>query len=290
MDASLQFYIKHNTHSTKARIDEIKYRVDVNTLEKSEVDNFELNEIGRVVLTSTKPLLFDPYKKNRQTGSFILIDTITHNTVAVGMILDKMSSDKLSSRITDKQKEHIVKSGSLISTKEREKRYDQKAQTIWITGLHGSGKNELAYSLEKELFEMGKIVVVLDGKRIRSGLNRELDYSPSDRAEHLRRVAHLCHILNDQGIIVIASFISPRESIRSQVKEIIGEERFKLVYLKADINECRKNDKYGLYKQADEGKLKYVPGVDEDYDVPESADFVVQPGDGMDFEGIFGAL
>jgi len=290
MDSYTQFYIKHNTHSTKARIDKIKYKVNVNTLENSEVDHFELNEIGRVVMTSTKPLLFDPYKKNRQTGSFILIDTITHNTVAVGMILDKMSSDKLHSRITDKEKELIVKSGSLISTEEREKRYDQKAQTIWITGLHGSGKNELAYSLEKELFEMGKTVVVLDGKRVRSGLNRELDYSPADRAEHLRRVAHIAKILNDQGIIVICSFISPKESIRQQIKEIVGEKRFKLVYMDADVDFCKKNDKYGLYKQADEGKIKHLPGVDEDYEIPESRHFTIKSGDNIKIEDIVATI
>ena len=272
MDSYTQFYIKHNTHSTKARIDKIKYKVDVNTLEKSVVDHFELNEIGRVTLTSTKPLLFDPYKKNRQTGSFILIDTITHNTVAVGMILDKMSSDKLSRRITNKQKEHIVKSGSLISTEEREKRYDQKAQTIWITGLHGSGKNELAYSLEKELFDIGKTVIVLDGKSVRSGLSNELDYSPTDRAEHLRGVAHIAKLLNDQGIIVICSFISPKESIRQQVKEIIGEDKFRLVYLDADVEYCRKNDNYGIYELADKGELYSIAGFDLAYDKPENID------------------
>ncbi len=290
MDSYTQFYIKHNTHSTKARIDKIKYKVNINTLEKSEVDHFELNEIGRVVMTSTKPLLFDPYKKNRQTGSFILIDTITHNTVAVGMILDKMSSDKLHSRITDKEKEQIVKSGSLISTEEREKRYDQKAQTIWITGLHGSGKNELAYSLEKELFEMGKTVVVLDGKRVRSGLSSELDYSPSDRAEHLRRVAHIAKILNDQGILVICSFISPKESIRQQIKEIIGENRFKLVYMDADVEFCKKNDKYGLYKQADEGNIKHLPGVDEEYDIPVIRDFTIKSGENINIEEIVATI
>ncbi len=271
MDSYTQFYIKHNSHSTKAKIDEIKYKVDVNTLEKSEVDHFELNEIGRVVITTTKPLLFDPYKNNRQTGSFILIDPITNNTVAVGMILDKLHVKNLRSRITDEERVHIVESGSLITAKQREKRYDQKAQTIWITGLHGSGKNELAYSLEKELFNMGKTVVVLDGKSVRSGLSRELDYSPSDRAEHLRRVAHICRLLNDQGIIVIASFISPKDSIRQQVKQIIGAEKFKLVYMDADIDYCRKNDLYGLYKLADEDKLSYLAGVDEDYDKPTDA-------------------
>ncbi len=270
MDPYTRFYLKHNTHSTQARIDKIQYRVDVNTLEKSEPEYFKLNEIGRVVITTTEPLYFDAYKKNRQTGAFILIDPVTHNTVAVGMMLDKVSSNRLPSRITNKERKHIVKSGSLISTKEREKRYGQKGQTIWITGMHGSGKNELAYALERELFNNGNIIVVFDGKSVRDGLSRELDYSPADRAEHLRRVAHMCKLLNDQGIIAICSFISPKEDIRRQVKEIIGENRFKLIYIDADIDYCKKNDKYGLYKLADEGKLSHLVGVDEKYEVPEN--------------------
>jgi len=277
MDPYTNFYLKHNTHSTKARLDKIQYRVDVNTLEKSDVDFFKLNEIGRVVITTTEPLYFDAYRKNRQTGAFILIDPVSHNTVAVGMILDKVSSDSLPSRITDKERQHIVQQGSLVSMVERERRYDQKAQTIWITGLHGSGKNELAYALERELFNQGKIVVVFDGKSIRAGLSKELDYSPADRAEHLRRVAHICKLLNDQGIICIASFISPKEDIRLQVKQIVGTDRFKMVYIDAGVDYCKKNDKYGLYKLAEEGKLSHLAGVDEAYETPTSADLIINP-------------
>jgi adenylyl-sulfate kinase len=277
MDPYTNFYLKHNSHSTKARLDKIQYRVDVNTLEKSDVDFFKLNEIGRVVITTTEPLYFDAYRKNRQTGAFILIDPVSHNTVAVGMILDKVSSDSLPSRITDKERQHIVQQGSLVSMVERERRYDQKAQTIWITGLHGSGKNELAYALERELFNQGKIVVVFDGKSIRAGLSKELDYSPADRAEHLRRVAHICKLLNDQGIICIASFISPKEDIRLQVKQIVGADRFKMVYIDAGVDYCKKNDKYGLYKLAEEGKLSHLAGVDEAYETPTLADLIINP-------------
>jgi bifunctional enzyme CysN/CysC len=163
----------------------------------------------------------------------------------------------------------------LITAVEREKRYDQKAQTIWITGLHGSGKNELAYSLERELFDMGKTVIVLDGKSIRSGLSRELDYSPADRAEHLRRVAHICRLLNQQGIIVICSFISPNESIRKQIQEIVGEDKFKLVYLNADLEFCRNNDNYGIYELADKGEIHNIAGIDLNYGKPENPDLAL---------------
>ncbi|HYQ57842.1 MAG TPA: sulfate adenylyltransferase subunit CysN, partial [Draconibacterium sp.] len=166
LNLSTQFYIKHANNNTKARIDEIKYKVDVNTLEKSNIEKFKLNEIGRVVITTTKPLFFDPYKKNKQTGSFILIDPVTHNTVAVGMIIDKLGSNNLPSRINDVDKEKIAKGEALIKAEEYVQKYNQKGETIWITGLHGSGKNELAFSLEKKIFDNGATVVLIDGSSV----------------------------------------------------------------------------------------------------------------------------
>ncbi len=267
MKKETQFFIKHTTQTTKARIDKIQNLVDVNTLEKKEADTFQLNEIGRVVITTTKPLFFDPYKKNRETGAFIFIDPVTHNTSAVGMIIDKLNPDDLPTRI-DYDKNKITKGVGLISKTEYEKAYHQKGSTIWITGLHGSGKNELAFTLQKSLFDMGAKVVLMDGKSIRAGLSRELDYSPADRAEHIRRVAHICKLLNDQGIIVVCSFVSPNESVRNQVGEIIGQDNFTLVHLDADIDFCRKNDDYGIYDKADNGKINNIPGIDMVYEKP----------------------
>ena len=284
MDKNTQFYIKHTTNTTKARIDKIRYKVDVNTLSRIDPiaigsEEFGLNEIGRVVLTSNKAIYFDSYKKNRNTGSFILIDPITNNTVAVGMIIDRLSATNLPSRITKGDEEKIARSLSLISIEEREKRMNQRGATIWITGLHGSGKNVLAYSLERSLFDMSATVVLLDGKSIRSGLSDELDFTPADRAEHMRRVAHICRILNDQGIITICSFISPNEDIRQQVSEIIGKEKFTLAYIKADIEYCKQNDKYGLYEKAERGEIKYMPGIDIEYQVPGSPDLLLEGND-----------
>ena len=276
MDPDTHFYIKQTTNTTKAYIDTINYKVDVNTLKKSAADHFLLNEIGRVVITTNKPLFFDPYKKNRNTGAFILIDPVSNNTSAVGMIIDRYNGKNLNLHITGVEKEKIIRGESLVKTKEREKRYNQKGETIWITGLHGSGKNELAYSLERRLFDMGATAVLLDGKSIRSGLSRELDYTTQDRAEHLRRIAHISKLLNSQGIITLCSFISPSENIRNQVADIIGRNNFNLVYMDADIDFCRKNDKYGLYKKADAGDLHYLPGVDVDYDVPAKPDITLR--------------
>ena len=276
MNLSSQFYIKHANNNTKARIDAVKYKVDVNTLEKSNIERFQLNEIGRVVITTNKPLFFDPYKKNKQTGSFILIDPVTHNTCAVGMIIDKLSSKNLPSRITDVDKKKIAQGEALIKAEEYETKYNQKGETIWITGLHGSGKNELAFSLERKLFENDAKAVLIDGSSLRSGLNRELDYSPSDRAEHVRRVAHICKMLNEQGIITICSFISRNESLRNQVAEIIGEDRFHLFYMDATVEYCKEN-KPELYEKADKGEIENLPGVDMEYEAPTNAKMAFDP-------------
>jgi adenylyl-sulfate kinase len=287
MDPSTNFFIKHANNNTKARIDQVKYKIDVNSLQKSEVDFLELNEIGRVVLTTSKPLFFDPYKKNKNTGSFVLIHPVTNNTVAVGMIIDKLSADDLPSKIGDTHREQIRKGEGLISNKEYQSRYNQKGATLWITGLHGSGKNEFAFSLEKQLFDMGATVVLLDGSSVRSGLSKELDYSPTDRAEHLRRVAEVCRILNDQGIITICSFISPDEAIRKQVTEIIGKDRFHLFYMDATLEYCKKN-KPELY---DDETIKYVPGMDIPFEAPIDADLVLDPiNNGKNPEQVIGFI
>ncbi|KAF0237076.1 MAG: bifunctional enzyme [Prolixibacteraceae bacterium] len=276
MNLTTLFYIKHTSNTTKARIDQVKYKVDVNTLEKIGIDHLNLNEIGRVVITTSKPIFFDPYKKNRQTGSFILIDPITHNTCAVGMIIDQLDSKNLTSRITDVDKQKIAQGKSLIQREEYQNKYNQKGETIWISGLHGSGKNELAFSLEKRLFEDGSVAVLIDGSSVRSGLNRELDFTPADRAENLRRVAHICKLLNDQGIIAVCSFISRNSSLRSQIAEIIGPDRFHLFYMDATLDYC-KNNKPELYKLIEEGKTKNLPGVDLEFEVPVNAKLVFKP-------------
>ncbi len=276
LDLSTQFFLKQTTNTTRAQIDMIRYKVDVNTLQKSNVEKLSLNEIGRAVITTAKPIFFDPYKNNKNTGSFVLIDPVTNNTVAVGMILDKLESKKLPSRITDIDKAKIREGKSLITQQNRENRLNQKGTTLWFTGLHGSGKNELAFSLEKKMFDEGATVVLLDGSSIRSGLNRELDYSPADRAENLRRVAHIAKILNDQGIITICSFISRNHTLREQIAGIIGKDRFHLFFMNASLEYC-KNNKPELYEKAEKGELDNLPGVDLEYEEPRNANLVFDP-------------
>lgn len=269
MNPDTQFLIKHTSNTTKARIDSINYMVNINTLERFDSTTFQLNEIGHVSITTIKPLFFDAYKENRQTGAFILIDPMTLNTVAVGMITGKASA-RQTHRITQHELQQVVQGELLIDIEKKQKRFNQKAHTLWITGLHGSGKNELAYTLYRELFNQGATPILLDGKSIRAGLSRELDYSPADRAEHLRRVAHMCHLLNEQGMLVICSFVSPDNAVRDQVAEIIGQEKFHLVYMDATLDFCKKNDQYGIYEKADRNEIQHIPGIDMVFDIPNN--------------------
>jgi bifunctional enzyme CysN/CysC len=264
MDPKQQFIIKHTSQRVKARIDEVRYEIDVNTTHRSETSNLKLNQIGRVVLTTSRPLLFDSYSKNRQTGSFILIDPVSNNTTAVGMIVGRVDSEQLPSRITPHSSDVLDR--SIISQADREKQLDQKAQTYWITGLHASGKNELAYKLEKTLFDQGKTVIVLDGNQLRTRLNQELGFNKADRDENIRRVAEIAKLLNDQGLVVIAVFLSPDSDTRTQVREMIGDDRFKEIFVNTPLEVCRKRDKKGLYQKADEGKIQHFPGVDMEYE------------------------
>ncbi len=275
MDANKQYLIKHTTNTTRARIDKIRYRIDVNTLNKSDSAVFELNDIGRAVLTTNKPLYFDSYQKNKSTGSFILIDPVSFNTVAVGMIIDRVSEEHMPSRITGSDTQKDIAGLSLVTVSERETQLRQRGETVWITGLHGSGKNELAYKLERELFDRGAVTVLIDGSVVRSGLSRELDYSPADRAEHLRRVAYICRMLNEQGLIALCTFISPDEDIRQQVAEIIGRDRFHLVYVAAEKELCRAQEP-DLYERADKGEVQFLPGVDCAYDIPAEPAVVIE--------------
>jgi bifunctional enzyme CysN/CysC len=283
LDLNKQFLLKHTTQKVKARVDDIRYVIDVNTLQRSETKTFQLNQIGRVVLTSSRPLLFDSYEKNRQTGSFILIDPLTLNTSAVGMIINRVDSEKLPSKLAHAGGK--IADRSLVTTAEREAQLAQKAMTYWITGLHASGKNDLAYKLERYLFDQGRTVIVLNGSMLRSGLNRELGFDKADRDENLRRVAEMAKLLNDQGLIVIAVFISPDRETRLQVKEIIGSARYKEIFIDTSIEDCQSRDTEGLYEKAVDGKLRYFPGVDSPYE-SGTADIILNDLDQVDIKDL----
>lgn len=158
----------------------------------------------------------------------------------------------------------------LVKFEDRCRRLNQRPVSLWFCGLSGSGKSTLAIGLEKILFQKGYIVQVLDGDNIRNGINSNLGFSVEDRLENNRRVAEISKLYNRSGLITINSFISPTKDIRAHAKEIIGEEFFKEIHIKASLEVCEKRDVKGLYKKARRGEIKGFTGIDSPFEVPEA--------------------
>lgn len=278
LDPHRPYRVKHTTQLVPLRVDEIRYKVDVNTLQRQPADRLGLNEIGRVVLTAHRPLFYDPYLRNRATGSFILVDGLTNNTVAAGMIIAREPAGQLPSRPAAAAASRSVElhtRASRVQPAERAGRYGQEPATLWLTGLVSSGKTSLAYALEKRLFELGAACAVLDGENMRLGLSRELDFSPAGRAEHLRRTAEVARLMNDAGLLVICAFVSPTVFIRRQVRDLVGAERFHEIHVDAPPAWCEQRDRTGLYAKARAGEIDNLPGVNIPYEPPEQPALVL---------------
>lgn len=145
--------------------------------------------------------------------------------------------------------------------------------TLWLTGLPCAGKTTLAKRIKEELDNHGYKTVHLDGDDIRDKLNADLGFSPEDRKENLRRVAHVARLFNENGNFVVASFISPSDELRQMVRDIIGN--FKLVYTQCSVQTCEKRDLKGMYKKARQGNIEQFTGVSAPFEEPTAADVVV---------------
>jgi adenylylsulfate kinase len=157
------------------------------------------------------------------------------------------------------------------TTKEnRESIKNQKACTIWMSGLSGSGKSTIANLVEEKLISLGYHTYILDGDNTRMGLNKDLGFSEEARVENIRRVSEVCKLMNDAGLIVICSFISPFEKNRNQAREIIGE-GFMEIFIDADLSTCETRDPKGLYKKARTGEIKEFTGISSPFENPQNA-------------------
>ena len=159
-----------------------------------------------------------------------------------------------------------------VGRNEKEKRLNQHAKVIWMTGLSGSGKTTIALGLEKELFDRGFLVQLLDGDLVRSGINNNLRFSVEDRTENIRRIAEISKLFIQCGIITINCFISPTNTIRAMAKQIIGDEDFMEVYMNSSLDVCEARDTKGLYARARRGEIKEFTGIDSPFEVPEHPD------------------
>jgi bifunctional enzyme CysN/CysC len=262
------YLLKIGTQLVPATITGLKFRTNVNTLEKGAAKTLELNEVGTVTVATDKPIAFDPYKDNSLAGGFILIDRISNRTLGAGTIdFGLRRAQNLTYQSFDVN---------------RQVRAQMKAQTpriVWFTGLSGSGKSTIANLIEKRLTAEGRHAYILDGDNVRHGLNKDLGFTDTDRIENIRRVAEVAKLMADAGLIVLVSFISPFRNERRMAREIAGDIDFLEVFVDTPLEVCEARDPKGLYAKARAGQIKNFTGIDSAFEPPERADVVLHGGE-----------
>ena len=270
MQPGKQYFLKHTTTMTPGIITDVRYRIDVNTLHREDATQLALNEIGRCAFALEKPIACDPYRKNRASGAFVVIDRLTNNTVGAGMIIDRKPEPTARSEVFVRtpSQAHIRAETGLVAAAEREQALQQHALTVWLTGLSGSGKSSIAERLEQRLHTEGFHAYRLDGDNLRLGLNRDLAFSEADRAENIRRIAEVARLFNQAGLIVLVPVIAPFQTDRQHAAEIIGADRFFEVYVDTPLEVCEERDVKGLYQKARAGEIPDFTGISSPYEPP----------------------
>ena len=299
LEVGKNYFIKHTTRTVNAYISKLIYVFDVNTLHRTgttehnlfselletphrtDVSALMLNEIGRAEFKLTQPIMFDQYNKNRETGSFIIIDPDTNFTVGAGMIRGTVRSieDAIhAEQKADKEEELPIKAEierEAVSLAEREEIYKHKTAVIWFTGLSGSGKSTIAQSLERLLFSTGCHTSLLDWDKLRHGLCKDLGFSDEDRIENIRRAGEVTRVFYEHGSVVLCTFVSPLRCQRDQVRALIPEGRFFEVFVRCSLQTCIQRDPRGLYKRAIDGELPQLTGINSPYEEPLNPDIVL---------------
>ena len=273
------YQLKHTTRWISAEVEDLRYRLDVDTLHRDlDVETLEVNDIGRVTIHATSPIFFDEYRMNRTTGSFILVDPATDLTVAAGMITGAGSEPALASP-DSAVADNITFHASSLSREERRTALGTSGATIWMTGLSGSGKSTIAAAAEHTLVSSGRNAYMLDGDNLRHGLNVDLGFSEEDRAENVRRVGEVAKLLAESGVVAIVSLVSPYRAERDKVRaahEAAGIP-FHEVFVDTPLEECEKRDPKGLYAKARAGEITNLTGVGSPYEAPTSPELTTDP-------------
>ncbi|AKE89526.1 sulfate adenylyltransferase subunit 1 [Rhodococcus aetherivorans] len=262
------YTLLHTTNATAAHVVRLDYRLDVTTLHRDgTARSLTLNEIGRVQLRTRRPVLFDPYRRNRTTGSFVLVDDATGSTVAAGMITGPTLAAA-----------PVVWHAAEATRAERLSR----GATVWLTGLSASGKSTVAAALERRLLAAGVPAYRLDGDNLRHGLNADLGFGPRDRAENVRRVGAVAQLMADAGLVTICALISPYRSDRDRIREQHREAGlpFLEVFVDTPLADCEARDPKGMYARARAGEITGFTGIDDPYEAPTRPDLVLRPQDG----------
>lgn len=264
MHPGRSFWLKCGAKMVNATVNKIKYILNVNTLDKLAAEKLTLNAVATCNISTDAPLVFDPYLENKATGSFILIDRLTNNTVAAGMIDFALRRAK-----------NVVPQAFAIDKQSRAAAKLQVPKVFWFTGLSGSGKSTIANLFEQKLHAAGKHTYVLDGDNVRHGLNRDLGFTETDRVENIRRVAEVAKLMVDAGLIVLVTFISPFRADRAMARSLFKEGEFIEVFVDTPLELAEQRDPKGLYAKARKGEIKNFTGIDSPYEAPEQAEVVI---------------
>ncbi|MEE9330310.1 MAG: sulfate adenylyltransferase subunit CysN [Parvularculaceae bacterium] len=254
-----QYLLKTSNRIVPATVTTLKHKVDVNTLDHHSGKMLELNEVGMCNFSTGQPIAFDPYQDNRRTGSFILIDRQTNNTVGAGMIDFSL-----------RRAQNVHWQALEINKSVRAKTKLQKPAILWFTGLSGSGKSTVANLVEQKLHDRGRHTYILDGDNVRHGLNKDLGFTDADRVENIRRVGETAKLMLDAGLLVLVSFISPFISERRMARELVEAGEFIEVFISTPLEICEQRDVKGLYAKARRGEIMNFTGIDSKYEPPEN--------------------
>ena len=245
--------------SARAEVVRLRGRIDLNSYQRLAADQFTLNDIGEAELLLSRPIPFDAYRINRETGGFILSDLLSNATVACGMVLHPL-----------RRADTVQRQFEEVSPVERAGLMGQRPCVVWLTGLSGAGKSAIANCLERKLHGLGRHTMLLDGDNIRQGLNKDLGFTEAARIENIRRIGEVARLMTDAGLIVITAFISPFTSDRAMVRSLIPQGRFIEIHVHTPLEECERRDPKGLYKKARQGEIPNFTGIDAPYEAPEN--------------------
>ena len=258
------YWLKLATQTVSASVQEPKYEININTMERLAAKTLELNAIGVAEVHTDKPIVFEPYVNSRALGGFILVDKITNATVAAGML-----------HFSLRRADNVHWQPTTISRDDHAFLKNQTPRVLWFTGLSGSGKSTIANEVEKSLNLMNRHTFLLDGDNVRHGLNKDLGFTEADRIENIRRVGEVAKLMTDAGLIVLTAFISPFRAERKMVREMLPDAEFIEIFVDTPLAVAEERDVKGLYKKARSGQLKNFTGIDSPYEPPENPEIRV---------------
>jgi bifunctional enzyme CysN/CysC len=253
---------------TPAVVTSVRHRLDVANGHEEAARILQLNDVGRLEVATDRPVPMEPYASSRDTGGFVLVDRLTADTVAAGMV-----------RYALRRSANVASHDYVVDRTARERLNGHRGRVVWLTGLSGSGKSTIADAAEKALHAQGVRTFIIDGDNVRHGLNKDLGFTPEDRAENVRRVAEVARLMVDAGTVVLVALVSPFRADRRAARDLFDPGDFVEVHVSTPVEVCIARDTKGLYAKAATGALPNLTGVGQDYEDPLTPDLVVA-GDG----------